>query len=255
MQVDGVPGGGCFVKWKLCATSPGEGTVNVQDQCRITITAAAAAPLGSWFKGNQSILCQFIVYTCFVGINHFEESIRTALLFQAEELWTRAIEYAVTSPETTECTSTEQSQASRSSSSSSLAPLLLSEKLSSVSLVYFDRKLFFKSMTRMIAILSLVALTVAIMIYRFSSSSNSHQNSNNNPSNSTSAQSKYIALIEAQYTDYIYRKLRIEDSVPEGMMQVSGQLAELDGRVSGIVGKMQSIKRFMQAEPWNQEEL
>lgn len=107
----------------------------------------------------------------------------------------------------------------------------------------------------MIAILSLVALTVAIMIYRFSSSSNSHQNSNNNPSNSTSAQSKYIALIEAQYTDYIYRKLRIEDSVPEGMMQVSGQLAELDGRVSGIVGKMQSIKRFMQAEPWNQEEL
>lgn len=55
MQVDGVPGGGCFVKWKLCATSPGEGTVNVQDQCRITITAAAAAPLGSWFKGNQSI--------------------------------------------------------------------------------------------------------------------------------------------------------------------------------------------------------
>ncbi len=55
MQVDGVPGGGCFVKWKLCATAPSEETVNGQDQCRITITAAAAAPLGSWFKGEQSL--------------------------------------------------------------------------------------------------------------------------------------------------------------------------------------------------------
>lgn len=53
MQVDGVPGGGCFVKWKLCATAPTNTSINAQDQCRITITAAAAAPLGSWFKGKQ----------------------------------------------------------------------------------------------------------------------------------------------------------------------------------------------------------
>ena len=51
MQIDGIPGGGSFVKWKLCATSPDPGSLS-GDQCRITITAAAASPLGSWFKGT-----------------------------------------------------------------------------------------------------------------------------------------------------------------------------------------------------------
>lgn len=51
MQIDGIPGGGSFVKWKLCATSPKADSPS-SEQCRITITAAAAAPLGSWFKGN-----------------------------------------------------------------------------------------------------------------------------------------------------------------------------------------------------------
>lgn len=51
MQIDGIPGGGSFVKWKLCATSP-DLESPVGEQCRITITAAAASPLGSWFKGN-----------------------------------------------------------------------------------------------------------------------------------------------------------------------------------------------------------
>lgn len=50
MQIEGVPGGGSFVKWKLCITSP-KADAPVADQCRITITAAAASPLGSWFKG------------------------------------------------------------------------------------------------------------------------------------------------------------------------------------------------------------
>lgn len=50
MQIDGVPGGGCFVKWKLCATAP-LGDTPLAEQCRITITAAAASPLGAWFKG------------------------------------------------------------------------------------------------------------------------------------------------------------------------------------------------------------
>lgn len=52
MQIDGIPGGGSFVKWKLCATSPKADSPS-SEQCRITITAAAAAPLGSWFKGKQ----------------------------------------------------------------------------------------------------------------------------------------------------------------------------------------------------------
>lgn len=52
MQVEGVPGGGCFVKWKLCMTGPG-GDTALAEQCRVTITAAAAAPLGSWFKGTR----------------------------------------------------------------------------------------------------------------------------------------------------------------------------------------------------------
>ena len=51
MQIDGIPGGGSFVKWKLCATSPKAESPSFE-QCRITITAAAAAPLGSWFKGK-----------------------------------------------------------------------------------------------------------------------------------------------------------------------------------------------------------
>jgi hypothetical protein len=51
MQIDGVPGGGSFVKWKLCATAPSVDSA-ASEQCRITITAAAASPLGSWFKGN-----------------------------------------------------------------------------------------------------------------------------------------------------------------------------------------------------------
>lgn len=51
MQIDGIPGGGSFVKWKLCATAPKAESPSLE-QCRITITAAAAAPLGSWFKGK-----------------------------------------------------------------------------------------------------------------------------------------------------------------------------------------------------------
>ena len=51
MQIGGVPGGGSFVKWKLCATSPSNDSA-ASDQCRVTITAAAASPLGSWFKGK-----------------------------------------------------------------------------------------------------------------------------------------------------------------------------------------------------------
>lgn len=51
MQIDGIPGGESFVKWKLCATSPKEESPSFE-QCRITISAAAAAPLGSWFKGK-----------------------------------------------------------------------------------------------------------------------------------------------------------------------------------------------------------
>ena len=47
MQIDSIPGGGSFVKWKLCATSPDPGSLSSGDQCRITITAAAASPLGS----------------------------------------------------------------------------------------------------------------------------------------------------------------------------------------------------------------
>ena len=55
MQIDGVPGGESFVKWKLCATSPKDESPSFE-QCRITISAAAAAPLGSWFKGKSYIL-------------------------------------------------------------------------------------------------------------------------------------------------------------------------------------------------------
>lgn len=51
MQIEGIPGGGSFVKWKLCATSP-DSESPISEQCRITITAAAASPLGSWFKGT-----------------------------------------------------------------------------------------------------------------------------------------------------------------------------------------------------------
>lgn len=51
MQIDGIPGGGSFVKWKVCITSPKIDSPS-SEQCRITITAAAASPLGSWFKGN-----------------------------------------------------------------------------------------------------------------------------------------------------------------------------------------------------------
>ena len=51
MQIEGIPGGGSFIKWKLCATSPDSESPAVE-QCRITISAAAASPLGSWFKGT-----------------------------------------------------------------------------------------------------------------------------------------------------------------------------------------------------------
>lgn len=52
MQIDGIPGGGSFIKWKLCGTSPNSDSLVAKEQCRITITAAAASPLGSWFKGK-----------------------------------------------------------------------------------------------------------------------------------------------------------------------------------------------------------
>ena len=55
MQIDGIPGGGSFVKWKLCGTSPKSDSTGFEEQCRITITAAAASPLGSWFKGTYII--------------------------------------------------------------------------------------------------------------------------------------------------------------------------------------------------------
>lgn len=51
MQIDGIPGGGSFIKCKLCVTSPKTDSP-ASEQCRITITAAAASPLGSWFKGK-----------------------------------------------------------------------------------------------------------------------------------------------------------------------------------------------------------
>lgn len=52
MQIEGIPGGGSFVKWKLCGTSPNSDSPVSDEHCRITITAAAASPLGSWFKGK-----------------------------------------------------------------------------------------------------------------------------------------------------------------------------------------------------------
>jgi hypothetical protein len=58
MQIDGIPGGESFVKWKLCATSPKTESPSFE-QCRITISAAAAAPLGSWFKGKLYIVIIF----------------------------------------------------------------------------------------------------------------------------------------------------------------------------------------------------
>ena len=173
-------------------------------------------------------------------LNYCLESIRSALLFQAEELWTRAIECAVNLPEVDESQSLQQSSAS--SSTTSLAPMLLADKLGTVSLVYFDRKLFFKSLTRMLTVLGLVALTVAILVGSRSVGKKAVETP------SSAEETKQAALIEAQFSHYLYRKLKMEDSVPEGMIQISGQLAELDGRVSGMIGKIQSIRRYMQED-------
>ncbi len=172
------------------------------------------------------------------------ESIRSALLYQAEELWTKAIECAVNLPEVDD-TQPQSISTSKSSSTTSLAPMLLTDKLGTVSLVYFDRKLFFKSLTRMITVLGLVALTVAILVGR----------RNMELSTAPSLErSKEAALVEAQYSQYLLRKLRMEDSVPDGIIQISGQVAELDGRVSGMIGKMQSIKRYMKDDQLYMEE-
>lgn len=172
---------------------------------------------------------------------HFlSESIRSALLFQAEELWTRAIECAVNLSESDDSSPAPLSSASKSSSTTSLAPLLLTDKLSSVNLVYFDRKLFFKSLTRMITALGLVALTIALLVGR-----KNKPQASPSPTSPNTTQSKNAAILEAQYLNYLQRKLHLDNSLPDELIHVSSQLTELDGRVSGMVRRMQSIKRFM----------
>lgn len=171
------------------------------------------------------------------------ESIRAALLYQAEELWTKAIECAATDSEASSTASSTLPSHSPSNTSLVLANQSTNNNNNNtsnnkspgtVSLVYFDRKIFFRSLTRMITLLGLLALTIAFILGRGSIKP---------PKQTLSDQ--YALKLQSDYARYIAKNLA---DLPGDLINVGSQLAVLDGRVAGLLGRMQSIRRYMHEE-------
>ena len=91
----------------------------------------------------------------------------------------------------------------------------------------------------MITVSGLAVLTVALLLGR------KIDFKQNTTAPSATIRSQHAALLESQFSAYISRKLKLQENVPEGMAAVSGQLAVLDGRVSGLAGRVHSIRRYM----------
>lgn len=221
MQIEGVPGGGCFVKWKLCITS----APTRADQTRVMITAAAASPLGSWFK----------------------ESIRQALLQHTEELWERAVYAAADSSVEMEAKDSNGSFVSVNTTSNSLMrkPVSIlsnsfSQKFpgSSINLTYFDRKAFARSIMQVV--LFLAVLGVALILGRRLHNLDHQPRAISYPKTS---QSKIAAILQEQYKEFLQEKLVLPFKYPQIIGAVAQDLSRIDRWLQGMVGSVHQIQQ------------
>lgn len=233
MQIDGIPGGGSFVKWKVCVTSPKTDSP-ASEQCRITITAAAASPLGSWFKGKQKRFLSFL---------YCLESIRAALLQHAEELWSKAIENAASVDYSEETTS--DSRSLNFSGSESLSKLIFSQNipnsLNSVTLTYFDRKSFLLSIGRIASAIVVVLLAVLAgnkFMYR------RHVDQEDLDLNRKSSKfNDFQESVQVDYFNFLEKSLKLNQNYPEILEQAAGEFTLLEGQLTEIVGQVYRIQR------------
>lgn len=134
-----------------------------------------------------------------------------------------------------------------STSAGSLSKLLTAQNiqrsLSSVTLTYFDRKAFFRSLLRLSTFI--VVLFLAIFAgnrYLFSSNNsrifNAELKIKQNPQ-----LEKQKDRIQSQYFEFLEKKLRVLQKYPEIMIQATDDLERLDGHLSKVVGKVYQIQR------------
>lgn len=247
MQIDGIPGGGSFVKWKLCATSPKADSPS-SEQCRITISAAAAAPLGSWFKGKFD-------FRALIFSLNFVESIRTALLQHAEELWAKAIENSANIDQSEDSLMDSKSESLAGSmvkSTETISKLIFPQNfhnsLNSVTLTYFDRKAFFLSISRLVMAILVLLLAISvgnIVIFRKRASVVSEIDLERKRSDFNS----FSESVQKDYYEFIEKKLKLHQSPFEIINQAAGEFNMLDGQLTEIVGQVYRIQREIGDQP------
>lgn len=175
------------------------------------------------------------------------DSIRSALLQHARELWSKAIENAANMDHSEDSNSLDSRSGSLSNlkSSESISKLIfpqnLHNSLSSVTLTYFDRKAFFLSISKIVMsiLILLTAMFIGnrIILRRESGVSVDLEHQ-------SVKFKKYAEKIQNDYYEFVEKNLKLqENSYPETLNQAANEFNVLDVQLTEIVGQVYRIQR------------
>lgn len=177
------------------------------------------------------------------------ESIRTALLQHAEELWAKAIENSANIDHSEDPIIDSRSESLTGSmvkSTESISKLIFPQNfhnsLNSVTLTYFDRKAFFSSIGRLAMTILVLVLAISlgnIFVFRKRDSVVTEMDLERKKSNFNS----FSEGIQREYYNFIEKKLKLHQSPLEIINQAAGEFNMLDGQLTEIVGQVYRIQR------------
>lgn len=177
------------------------------------------------------------------------ESIRTALLQHAEELWAKAIENSANIDHSDDSLMDSRSDSLTGSmvkSTESISKLIFPQNfhnsLNSVSLTYFDRKAFFSSIIRLVMAILVLLLAISagnIFIFRKRDPVVTEIDLERKRTNFNS----FSDSVQRDYYKFIEKKLKLHQSPLEIINQAAGEFNMLDGQLTEIVGQVYRIQR------------
>ena len=177
------------------------------------------------------------------------DSIRSALLQHAEELWSKAIVNAANFDNADDSafeSSTLSFSRSVTNQSDSISKMIIPKKfhnsLNSVTLTYFDRKAFFLSFGK-IALMIFVLLSAVFIGVKFNWKEKALQNPYLIINERTEKFKEFFEIIQRDYYEFIDKKLNLQKNYPDILENAAGEFNLLDSQLTEIVGQVYRLQR------------